>query len=230
MSGNVLWSYFVRGRQCPITSRRMCFCIINLAFVKYFGHNFNCSQMAIWPVWTCWLKNFQLFCCPPILKRPTSCPLRQYLCGSFYETFLSFLSFYKTGIYAAFVRWTLSVTLPFAPLGALQSNGALRPQDTVVFPSFQGNGEISGGRKETLTRTEFDRSFIFSYMTWFQYNPSNDSGGGMKKWNEHILMHIYHIQCEIIQKIDEKAQTVKFTVFARGSQLRGAKNLENLGN
>ena len=72
MSGNVLWSYFVRGRQCPITSRRMCFCIINLAFVKYFGHNFNCSQMAIWPVWTCWLKNFQLFCCPPILKLPTS--------------------------------------------------------------------------------------------------------------------------------------------------------------
>ena len=88
----------------------------------------------------------------------------------------------------------------------------------------------AGGRKETLTRTEFDRSFIFSYMTWFQYNPSNDSGGGMKKRNEHILMHIYHIQCEIIQKIDEKAQTVKFTVFARGSQLRGAKNLENLGN
>ena len=40
-------------------------------------------------------------------------------------------------------------------------------------------------------------------------------------------MHIYHIQCEIIQKIDEKAQTVKLTVFARGSQLRGAKDLEN---
>ena len=122
MSGNVLWSYFVRGRQCPITSRRMCFCIINLAFVKYFGHNFNCSQMAIWPVWTCWLKNFQLFCCPPILKLPTSCPLRQYLCGSFYETFLSFLSFYKTGIYAAFVRWTLSVTLSFAPLGVRRNS------------------------------------------------------------------------------------------------------------
>ena len=110
MSGNVLWSYFVRGRQCPITSRRMCFCIINLAFVKYFGHNFNCSQMAIWPVWTCWLKNFQLFCCPPILKLPTSCPLRQYLCGSFYETFLSFLSFYKTGICRRGLR-------PLDPLG-----------------------------------------------------------------------------------------------------------------
>jgi len=40
-------------------------------------------------------------------------------------------------------------------------------------------------------------------------------------------MHIYAKQCEIMQKINEKAQTAKFTVFARGSQLRGAKNLEN---
>ena len=29
------------------------------------------------------------------------------------------------------------------------------------------------------------------------------------------------------KKIDEKAQTAKFTVFTRGSQLCGAKNLEN---
>ena len=32
------------------------------------------------------------------------------------------------------------------------------------------------------------------------------------------------------KKIDEKAQTAKFTVFARGSELRGAKNMENLEN
>ena len=29
------------------------------------------------------------------------------------------------------------------------------------------------------------------------------------------------------KKIDEKAQTAKFTVFAMGSQLRGAENMEN---
>ena len=29
------------------------------------------------------------------------------------------------------------------------------------------------------------------------------------------------------KKIDEKAQTAKFTVFARESQLRSAKNMEN---
>ena len=29
------------------------------------------------------------------------------------------------------------------------------------------------------------------------------------------------------KKIDEKAQTAKFTVFAKGSQLRSAKNMEN---
>ena len=29
------------------------------------------------------------------------------------------------------------------------------------------------------------------------------------------------------KKIDEKAQTAKFTVFARGTQLRGTKNMEN---
>ena len=93
---------------------------------------------------------------------------RQYLCGSFYETFLSFfylfLSFYKTGIYAAFVRWTLSVTLSFAPLGALQSNGALRPQDTVVFPSFQGNGEISGRWKKGNTDTNGIRPFLYIFI------------------------------------------------------------------
>ena len=32
------------------------------------------------------------------------------------------------------------------------------------------------------------------------------------------------------KKMDEKAQTVKFTVLARGSQLRGAENMENWGN
>ena len=31
-------------------------------------------------------------------------------------------------------------------------------------------------------------------------------------------------------KIDERGQTAKFTVFARGSQLRGAENMENWGN
>ena len=32
------------------------------------------------------------------------------------------------------------------------------------------------------------------------------------------------------KKIDERGQTAKFTVFARGSQLRGAENMENWGN
>ena len=32
------------------------------------------------------------------------------------------------------------------------------------------------------------------------------------------------------KKIDEKAQTAKFTVFAMGSQLLGAINMENQGN
>jgi hypothetical protein len=43
------------------------------------------------------------------------------------------------------------------------------------------------------------------------------------------MIHIYAKQCEIMQKIDEKAQTTKFTVFARRYQLHGAKNMENLG-
>ena len=44
-------------------------------------------------------------------------------------------------------------------------------------------------------------------------------------------MYIYAIQCEIMQKkIDERGQTAKITVFARGSQLRGAENMENWGN
>ena len=40
-------------------------------------------------------------------------------------------------------------------------------------------------------------------------------------------MYIYAKQYEILQKIDEKAQTAKITVFAMGSQLLGAKNMEN---
>ena len=32
------------------------------------------------------------------------------------------------------------------------------------------------------------------------------------------------------KKIDERGQTAKFTVFARGSQLSGAKNMENWEN
>ena len=36
---------------------------------------------------------------------------------------------------------------------------------------------------------------------------------GRKNWNEHDLMHIYHKQCEIIQKLNEIAQTARFTVF-----------------
>ena len=43
-------------------------------------------------------------------------------------------------------------------------------------------------------------------------------------------MHIYAKQSEMMQKIDERGQTAKFTVFARGSQLRGAENMENWGN
>ena len=31
------------------------------------------------------------------------------------------------------------------------------------------------------------------------------------------------------KKIDERGQTAKFTVFASGSQLRGAENMENWG-
>ena len=41
-------------------------------------------------------------------------------------------------------------------------------------------------------------------------------------------MYIYAKQCEILQKkIDEEAQTAKITVFAMGSQLLGAENMEN---
>ena len=36
-----------------------------------------------------------------------------------------------------------------------------------------------------------------------------------KKWNGPILMRIHAKQCEIMQKINKKAQTAKFTVFAR---------------
>ena len=195
MSGNVLWSYFVRGRQCPITSRRMCFCIINLAFVKYFGHNFNCSQMAIWPVWTCWLKNFQLFCCPPILKLPTSGNIFVALfMRPFYLFFIFFYLFIRPGSTrlssAGPSRW-------LCPSRHLERSNPMERSDRKIQLSFPLSREMvkspAGGRKETLTRTEFDRSFIFSYMTWFQYNPSIYSGGGMKKWNEHILVHIYHI-------------------------------------
>ena len=48
-------------------------------------------------------------------------------------------------------------------------------------------------------------------MTAFQYNHSFGFQKPMKvkvvkwgwtKWNEHDLMHIYHKQCEIIQKIE----------------------------
>ena len=39
-------------------------------------------------------------------------------------------------------------------------------------------------------------------------------------------MNIYHKQSEIMQKIDEKAQTGKFTVFTVWNQLRGAKNMD----
>ena len=49
------------------------------------------------------------------------------------------------------------------------------------------------------------------HMTAFQYNHSfgfqkpmkvKVVKWGWKKWNEHDLMHIYHKQCEIIQKIE----------------------------
>ena len=35
---------------------------------------------------------------------------------------------------------------------------------------------------------------------------------------------------KLCKKIDERGQTAKFTVFARGSLLRGAENMENWGN
>ena len=45
------------------------------------------------------------------------------------------------------------------------------------------------------------------------------------------VIHIYSKQCEIMQqKNDEKAQTANFTVFVRGNQLCGAKNMENWEN
>ena len=48
-----------------------------------------------------------------------------------------------------------------------------------------------------------------------------------KKWNGHILMHIYHKQCEIIQKIRWKSSNGQFHCFCKGNQLRSAKYLEN---
>ena len=48
-----------------------------------------------------------------------------------------------------------------------------------------------------------------------------------KKWNGHILMHIYHIQCEFIQKNQWKGSNGQIHCFCKGNQLRGAKNLEN---
>ena len=51
-----------------------------------------------------------------------------------------------------------------------------------------------------------------------------------KKWNGPILMHIYAKQCEIMQKNRWKKSNGQIQNFARGSQLRGAKNMENWGN
>ena len=48
-----------------------------------------------------------------------------------------------------------------------------------------------------------------------------------KKWNGHILMHIYHIQCEFIQKNQWKGSNGQIHCFCKGNQLRGAKKLEN---
>ena len=51
----------------------------------------------------------------------------------------------------------------------------------------------------------------FIYTTAFQYNHSfgfqkpmkvKVVKWGWKKWNKHDMMHIYHKQCEIIQKIE----------------------------
>ena len=66
-----------------------------------------------------------------------------------------------------------------------------------------------------LSRAEFRQvlqNFIqIPYMTAFQNNHSfwfqkpmkvKVVKWGKKKWNEHDLMHIYHKQCEIIQKIE----------------------------
>ena len=46
------------------------------------------------------------------------------------------------------------------------------------------------------------------------------------KWT-YFDAYLCQTMWNIAKKINEKAQTAKFTVFARGSQLRGAKNLEN---
>ena len=42
-----------------------------------------------------------------------------------------------------------------------------------------------------------------------------------------ILMHIYHKQCEIIQKIRWKSSNGQIHCFCKGNQLHSAKNLEN---
>ena len=44
------------------------------------------------------------------------------------------------------------------------------------------------------------------------------------KYDSMNQIHIYAKLCEIMQKIDENVQMAKFTVIARGSQHRGAKN------
>ena len=47
---------------------------------------------------------------------------------------------------------------------------------------------------------------------------------------ENILMHIYHKQCEIIQKINGIVQTFRFSVFTMGRQELCAENTKKHQN
>ena len=78
--------------------------------------------------------------------------------------------------------------------------------------------------------TSYPQVFIFSLLV-SSYDKES-AKGSIWQGGESFQMVLkkvkwtYAKQCEIMQ-IDEKAQTTKFTVFARGSQLRGVKNMEN---
>ena len=63
---------------------------------------------------------------------------------------------------------------------------------------------------ESLTLEAFYDKESAKGSNWVSQGGESESGQMvLKKWNRPILMHIYAKQCEIMQKINEKAQTVQ---------------------
>ena len=72
---------------------------------------------------------------------------------------------------------------------------------------------------------------IANFSTFPKYDKIKAKGkwsNGVEKWNGPIFIHIYVKQCNVksCKKFDEKAQTGKFTIFERGSQLKSWKTRE----